>query len=171
VRAQALAAGQIDATTLSIGTWASLPDRTGLHVLVDQDAYFAAAPLVNKVNAVTARVLEERSADVDAVIRALVRISRDFAADPDLWVSSMAAALPDTDAALLADLAPSFAQSWTVNGGMSAAALDYSARWLYATDDFAGLPSLTLRDWVDFAPLDRALADLGRVAGHDPSDR
>ena len=34
VRAQALAAGQIDATTMSIGVWLSIPDKTGLHVLI-----------------------------------------------------------------------------------------------------------------------------------------
>ncbi len=34
VRAQALAAGQVDATTMSIGVWLSIPDKTGLSVLI-----------------------------------------------------------------------------------------------------------------------------------------
>jgi NitT/TauT family transport system substrate-binding protein len=171
IRAQALAAGQIDATTVSIGTWANLPDKTGLHVLVDQDAYFAGAPLVSKVNAVTQAVLEERPEDVEAVTRALIRISRDFAADPQLWVDAMAEALPGTDRAILNELAPAFAQSWTVNGGMSTADLTYTAHWLFGTEDFAGLSPLELTDWVNFGPVDAALAALGRVEGLDPADR
>ena len=171
VRAQALAAGQVDATTMSIGTWTSLPDRSGLHVLVDPDAYFAQAPLVNKVNAVTTTVLDTRREDVEAVIRALVRISRDFAADPQLWVDAMTEAVPGSDEALLAELVPSFAKSWTVNGGMSASALGYTADWLFGTGDFAGVAPLTLGDWVDFGPVDAALAELGRVESQDPADR
>ena len=171
VRAQALAAGQIDATTMSIGTWLSLPDTSGLHVLVDQDAYFAAAPLVNKVNAVPGEVLAERPDDVAAVIRALIRISRDFAADPQLWVDGMAEALPDADTAALDALVTSFATSWSVNGGMSADELTYTADWLYGTEDFSAVPPLALEDWVSFAPVDAALASLGAAAGMDPADR
>lgn len=171
IRAQALLAGQIDATTMSIGTWASLPDHSGLHILVDQDAYFAAAPLVNKVNAVPADVLAERPEDVAAVIRALIRISRDFAADPALWVEAMSAALPDTDRTMLETLAPGFAASWSVNGGLSAEALDYTATWLFGTEEFAGLSAPPLHDWVDFAPVDAALATLGTVDTMDPADR
>ncbi len=171
VRAQALAAGQIDATTMSIGTWASLPDKSGLHVLVDPDTYFAGAPLVNKVNAVTTGVLDARGEDVEAVIRALIRISRDFAADPQLWVDAMAGALPSADKALLTELVPSFAGSWSVNGGMSASALGYTADWLFGTEDFAGLTPLALGDWVDFGPADAALAELSQIEGLDPADR
>ncbi len=41
---RALAAGQIDATTMSIGVWMSIPDKTGFHILIDQGPYYAAAP-------------------------------------------------------------------------------------------------------------------------------
>ncbi|MHA6298776.1 ABC transporter substrate-binding protein [Devosia sp. CAU 1758] len=170
VRAQALLAGQIQATTMSIGTW-SLPDTSGLHVLVDQEAYYAAAPLVNKVNAVTGTVLSERPEDVAAVIRALIRISRDFAADPQLWVAAMADALPDADIHMLEELAENFAVSWSVNGGMSADELAYTADWLHGTAEFAGLQTPPLEAWVDFAPADGALAVLGVEPGKDPADR
>lgn len=171
IRAQALAAGQIDATTMSIGTWLSLPDTSGLHLLVDQDRYFAAAPLVNKVNVVPGQVLADRPEDVAAVIRALVRISRDFAADPQLWVSAMERAVPDADIAVLQALAPSFSASWSVNGGMSRNALTYTADWLYATEDFAGRTRPALEDWVEFGPVDAALATLGVQPNADPADR
>jgi len=171
VRAQALAAGQIDATTMSIGTWLNLPDKAGLHVLIDQDAYFAGAPLVNKVNAVPGDVLAERSEDVAAVIRALIRISRDIRNDPQLWVDAMTEALPDANPSVLTDLVSSFGASWSVNGGMSAHALGYTADWLHGTEDFAGIAPLALGDWVEFGPIDAALASLGTIAGTDPADR
>ena len=37
IRAQALAAGQIDATAVTIGTWLTLPSQEGLSLLIDQD--------------------------------------------------------------------------------------------------------------------------------------
>src|SRR6185312_12459460 len=39
VRAKALVAGQIDATTVSIGVWLAIPDKAGLHVVVSADDY------------------------------------------------------------------------------------------------------------------------------------
>ncbi|WP_375598535.1 ABC transporter substrate-binding protein [Devosia sp. Naph2] len=171
VRAQALAGGQIDATTMSIGTWLSLPEKAGLHVLVDQDAYFAGAPLVNKVNAVPNHVLQQRPEDVAAVVRALIRISRDIRNDPQLWVDAMTEALPDADRAVLTDLVSSFDASWSVNGGMSARALGYTADWLYGTEDFADTLPLRPKDWVDFGPVDAALETLGTLDGMDPADR
>ncbi len=54
---------------------------------------------------------------------------------------------------------------------MSASALGYTADWLFGTEDFAGVAPLTLGDWVDFGPVDAALAELGRVESQDPADR
>ena len=42
---------------------------------------------------------------------------------------------------------------------------------LFGTEDFAGVAPLTLGDWVDFGPVDAALAELGRVESQDPADR
>ena len=119
VRAQALAAGQIDATTMSIGVWLSIPDRTGLAVLVPVDDYFAAAPVINKVNVVPDAVLSAKHDQVAAVVRALIKASRDFASQPELWVDAMAMARPDVDRATLEMLARSFTGSWSVNGGLN----------------------------------------------------
>ena len=95
VRAQALAAGQVDATTISIGVWLSLPDKEGLHILINQDDYYNAAPVVQKVNVVTDEVLQERRDEVVAVTRALIAAARDFAADPAKWIEAMAKARDD----------------------------------------------------------------------------
>lgn len=171
VRGQALLAGQIDATTMSIGVWSELPDAEGLHVLVDQATYYEGAPVVNKVNAVTGDVLANRPEDVEAVIRALTKLSRDFAQDPQKWVDAMAEARPDVEPETLDLLAEAFVESWSVNGGMSADELSFTADWLYESPDFEGLEPLALEDWVDFGPLDAVLADLGVDESMDPADR
>ena len=165
VRAQALVAGQIDATTMSIGVWMSIPDKTGYHILIDQEPYYAAAPVINKVNVVTQQVLDERAAEVQGVIRALVKISRDFAADPGAWAAAMVPYAPNTDEAGLQALAATFAGSWSVNGGMNRQDLQYTQDWLYSTEDFANVTPVTLDQWVDFGPVDAVLADVGMVDG------
>lgn len=165
VRAQALVAGQVDATTMSIGVWLSIPDKTGYHILVDQQAYAAAAPVINKVNAVTQQVLTERQPEVEGVIRALIKLSRDFASDPAAWAAAMAPYAPNTDQAGLETLAASFAGSWSVNGGMNRSDLQYTQDWLYATEDFTAATPVTLEQWVDFKPVDAVLAEVGTVPG------
>lgn len=165
VRAQALVAGQIDATTMSIGVWMSIPDKTGYHILIDQAPYYAAAPVINKVNVVTQKVLDERRPEVEGVIRALIKISRDFAADPNAWAAAMVPYAPNTDEAGLQSLATTFAGSWSVNGGMNRNDLQYTQDWLYSTEDFAGVAPVTLDQWVDFGPVDAVLADVGTVEG------
>ncbi len=170
-RAQALAAGQVDATTMSIGVWLSLPEKDGLHVLGDQDAYYETVPVINKVNVVTLKVLQERPDDVAAVLRALVKISRDFAANPSAWAEAMAPYGGDLSPEDLQSLAGTFGASWSVNGGMSRSELQYTQDWLYATETFASMAPVTLEQWVDFSVMDGILADLGTSDGPDPAAR
>ena len=171
VRAQALAAGRVDATTMSIGVWLTLPEREGLQVLVDQEAYYRAAPVVNKVNVVTPQVLAERGDEVQAVIRALIRASRDFAAEPQLWSAAMAELLPQVERSTLDELAASFEGSWSVNGGLSRSELEFSADWVFQGPDFEGLDHVPLENWVEFGPLDQVLSELGTDAAADAADR
>ncbi|MDT8858119.1 ABC transporter substrate-binding protein [Paracoccaceae bacterium Fryx2] len=170
-RAQALAAGQIDATTMSIGVWSAMPDKTGLHVLIGQDDYFAAAPVVSKVNIVTQATLDTRGDEVQAVIRALTKLSRTFADTPEVWVDAVAAARPDVERATLETLAVAFRESWSINGGLSADELKYTTDWLYQTEDFAGKPPVALEAWVDFGPVDKVLTDIGTAPGLDAQTR
>ncbi|MDB5587733.1 MAG: ABC-type nitrate/sulfonate/bicarbonate transport system, periplasmic component [Devosia sp.] len=167
IRIQALAAGQIDATTVSIGVWQSLPDKTGLHILVSQDDYYAAAPVINKVNIVSQKALEERHDDVVKVITALVKISRDFAKDPSKWVDAIAPFQPNVSRADLETLAASFAKSWSVNGGMSAKELQYSTDWLYQTEDFKDLKPVEMSSWADLSLVGDVLKSLGTDASMD----
>jgi NitT/TauT family transport system substrate-binding protein len=149
VRAQALAAGLIDATTMSIGVWLSIPDKTGLAVLITADDYYAAAPVLNKVNVVPDAVLAARRDDVEAVVRALVKASRDFAAKPELWVDAMVTARPDVDRATLEELSRTFVGAWSVNGGLNRDEILATVDWNYSTPDFEGLRRVELDEWVD----------------------
>jgi NitT/TauT family transport system substrate-binding protein len=166
-RAQALAAGQVDATTMSIGVWLSIPDRTGLSVLIDQDTYYAAAPVVNKVNVVPDAVLAERGAEVDAVVRALIAVSRDVSADPSIWVETMTKLRPDVSRDTLETLATAFAGSWSINGGLNRAELELTQAWMYEGPDFADLPRIALADWVDLGPITRYLDASGIATPYD----
>src|SRR5690606_25735407 len=149
VRAQALAAGRVDATTMSVGTWLTIPDREGLHMVVPPGAFRSAAPVVSKVNVVSVEVLESRRAEVEAVVRALIRLSRDYAADPDAWARDMRPWSAGLDEAAMVELAASFAGGWSVNGGMGRAELAFTQDWLLQGEDFAGAGPVALDDWVD----------------------
>jgi NitT/TauT family transport system substrate-binding protein len=171
VRAQALAAGQVDATTMSVGVWMSLPDKDGLHILVDQKDYYEAAPVVQKVNVVTDEVLASRRGDVAAVVRALIAISRDFAAHPDRWVEAMAKVRPDTSRENLAELAKNYAESWSANGGLNRKELEFTVDWHYSSPDLEGVRRVELTEWVDFTLVDEALGAGGVYPGMDEPAR
>jgi len=171
VRAQALLAGQVAATTMSIGTFLSLPDAESLSVVIDADAYHATAPVVTKANVVSTETLSNRSAEVEAVIEALVLASRDFAADPAKWVDMMATARPDVARRDLEELARAYAKSWSVNGGLQKNELQFTSDWMYDTEDFKDLPEVALADWVAFGPLDAVLARIGTAEGMDALSR
>jgi NitT/TauT family transport system substrate-binding protein len=155
---------------MSIGVWLAMPDKAGLHVLVDQDAYYKGAPVVNKLNVVPQKVLDTRRDEVVAVIRALTRLSRDFAADPAKWADAMAKYQPGMSRETLVGLAESFAQSWSVNGGMSPTELRYSSDWLYDTEDFKDLPRIDVTAWADFGPVEQVIAELGLDPAMDVPD-
>jgi NitT/TauT family transport system substrate-binding protein len=167
VRAQALAAGQIDATTMSIGVWLSLPDHEGLETLVTAEDYFDAAPVINKVNVVPDAVIAERPDDVAAVVRALIKASRDFAGQPSLWVDAMATARPDVDRETLETLARNFAGSWSVNGGLNRDELQATVDWTYDSEDFKGLRKVDLDEWVNLDFIADVLKSEGVAPDHD----
>jgi NitT/TauT family transport system substrate-binding protein len=166
-RGQALAVGQIDATTMSIGVWLSLPDKTGLKVLVDQDRYFAGAPVVNKVNVVTDKVLAANRDQIVAVTRALVKASRDFANHPEMWVDAMVKARPDISRTTLEGLADSFVASWSVNGGVNRDELMKTEDWTYQGPDFKDLRKVGFDEWVDLSVVESVLQTEGVAPQYD----
>ncbi|HRO09964.1 ABC transporter substrate-binding protein [Amaricoccus sp.] len=160
-RAQALLAGQIDATTMSIGTYTAIDDDPAVSVLVGVDAYYRAAPILSKLNIVRTDTLAERGEEVEAVIEAITLASRDFAAHPDHWVAAMHRARPDVPEADLRLLADAFAGTWSTDGGISASELEEAQAWLHESEDFAGIAPAPLDAWADLAPLEQVLARIG----------
>lgn len=160
-RAQALLAGQIDATTMGIGTFTAVDDAADVSVLVSPDDFYRAAPVLSKLNVVTAETLASRGPEVQAVIEALVLAARDFQAEPEKWVAAMQKARPDVAKEDLEMLAKAFAGSWTVNGGISPGELKAAQDWLHQSEDFAGMPPAPVEAFADFAPLRAVLDKLG----------
>lgn len=167
VRAQALAAAQVDATTMSIGSYLALPGHEKLPVLVSVEDFYKAAPVVSKVNAVTTETLEKRGKEVEAVIEALTLAARDMAADEQAWAKTMATLRKDVAPETLAELSKAFAGSWSVNGGIQADELKVTTDWLYQSEDFAQTPRVDLDAWVEFGPADRVLEKIKAVEGAD----
>ena len=157
IRAQALAAGQIDATAVTIGTWLTLPSQDGLAVLLDQNIYYQAAPLVTKLNVVTADTAKNRHREVAAVVQAILAASRDFAKDPQIWVDAMVKARPDVKREQLEVLAKAYANSWQVGGGLDEKELEFTTDAFYRSEDFKDIPKrVEPRDWIDRGFIDGA---------------
>lgn len=163
-RARALADGRIDATTVSIGTWLSLPKRDGLHVLVSRKAFFDAAPSVSKVNAVRGDVLSKRRNDVVAVIRAILKAERDFAEHPQRWASAIKARRPEVSPQTIDDLAESYRGSWATNGGLSESELQKTVAFIFEGPDFKDVHAPALKNWVDAGPLREAREGLDKTS-------
>jgi NitT/TauT family transport system substrate-binding protein len=162
VRAQALVAGEIDATAITLGAWLTLPDRANLGVVLDQQAYYQAAPFVTKLNVVTEETAKTRGKEVEAVVRATIQASRDFATHPEFWVEGMMKARPDVPREQLEALAKAYAGDWSVNGGLDERELEATTDALYGTEEFKSLPRrVQPGEWIDRRFVDDALRDLG----------
>jgi NitT/TauT family transport system substrate-binding protein len=170
-RAQALVAGRLDATTISIGSWASLARKDGLRMLITVSEFQAAVPIVSKVNVVRDAATRERQGEIDSVVRALIVAGRDFRSNKGGWTAAMRAARPDVRPELLDQLALQFRDSWSVNGGLDRAELASTQDWIFRQPDFAGLRPPPLEDWIDFSFVDRTLAELDTIAGLDTPNR
>ena len=162
-RAQALLAGQIDATTMSIGSYTAIDEDPAVSVVVGVDAYYRAAPVLSKLNIVRTDTLADRGKEVEAVIEAITLASRDFAADPSRWVAAMRKARPDVPEADLKLLSEAFVASWSTDGGMTRPELEEAQAWLHEGEDLAGTEPAPLDAWADFAPLEHVLARIGPV--------
>jgi NitT/TauT family transport system substrate-binding protein len=171
VRAASLVAGRIDATTISIGVWSELPDKSGLNLLVDQGDFYKAAPFVTKLNVVTDDIAHTRARDVQGVVRGIMMASRAFAANPETWVDAMAKARPDVKRTDLEALAQAYRLSWAVNGGLNLNDLAFTTDMLYRDPEWGDLPRIAPKDWIDTHFVDAVLADSGTVPGIDPVGR
>ena len=162
-RAAALVAGRVDATTISVGTWSSIRSRAGVRVLVSPEEYFDAAPLVAKVDAVTAITLATKREQLRRFTRAVLEAVRFYSQNRQAWINSMARRRPELDHSTLAALWDLFRGSWAVDGGMEPAQLTTTANILYGSVVPVGLPRVPVSRWTDVRDLEAALQQLRRM--------
>ncbi len=171
VRAQSLIAGQIDATAVSIGVWTTLPDKSGLAVLVDQLNFYHLAPFVSKLNVVTEDTAKKKASQVAAVVRGIIMASRDFAKDPKIWVDAMVEARPDVKRADLESLAAAYRSSWSVNGGLNLDEVKFTTDTQYSSPDFKDVRPVAPSEWIDTSFIDGVLKDVGTAPDLDGTGR
>ena len=171
VRAQALVGGRIDATTMSISTWAPISKQAGVKVLVDADDYFNAAPIVLKIDAATTSVIKQKPEELRSFTAAILKASRDFAKNENTWVDAMGKRRTDLSKADLESLWPQFKESWAVNGLINLDSYQKTADYLYGTDDFKDVPKIGLNDWTDTSFVDGVLRQIGVDNSMDPPGR
>jgi NitT/TauT family transport system substrate-binding protein len=161
MRAQALVAGQVDSTTMSLATWVTVQNEKSIKVLVNADDYFNAVPLVNKGNAVTTRVLSEKPEALRRFTAAMIKASRYFAGNKQAWVDAMAKLRPEVARTDLEYLWDQFGASWAVNGQLNVPDYQKSTDFLYDSGTFNEAPRIGAADWTDTEFVDAVLKDLG----------
>src|SRR5712692_11747059 len=149
IRAQALVANQVDATTMSLATWVTVQNEKGIKILVNADDYFNAVPLVNKGNAVTTKVLAEKPEALRRFTAAIIKASRFFADNKQAWVDGMLKLRPDIARPDLEFLWDQFGASWAVNGQLNMTAYQTSTDFLYETGTFPDAPRIDAKGWAD----------------------
>jgi NitT/TauT family transport system substrate-binding protein len=171
LRAQALVAGQIDATTLSLATWITIQNQPNIHVLLGVDDYYNALPLVNKGNAVTLTVLRDKPEALRRFTAALIKTSRYLAQNKSAWVDGMAKLRPDISRTDLEYLWDQFGTSWAVNGQLNMSAYQTSTDFLYEQGTFEGIPRIDAKDWADPEFVDAVLREIGLYPDVDAPGR
>jgi NitT/TauT family transport system substrate-binding protein len=170
-RAQALAAGRIDATTLSLGTWITLPKDAAVRVLVDHTTYFDKATVVEKINAATAKVIQEKPEQLRRFTAAILKASRHFAENQESWLAAIGKRRPDVDRKEAASLWAEFKTAWAVNGLMNLDAYQNSADFFYQEGILDKVPRIETREWVETRFVDDVLKEMGVYAKFDPPGR
>ena len=169
VRALALGAGRIDATTMSVGVWNRFRDRPNLKVLLSTGDFFRAAPVLNKIVVTGKETLNTKRPAIERFVAAVVNASRAFSSDSNMWVEAMAAARPEVPRNELKELSETFSESWSVNGGLDLTQVRYSIGQYYKGQDFHNVRQIDADELLDTQPLSSVLGRIGVIAGRDPS--
>ena len=170
-RAQALVAGRIDATSLSVGTWITIQKEPGVRILVDHNTYFENTAVVEKVNAATTKVLDEKPEQLRRFTSAILKTSRHFAENQDAWVAAITKRRPDLDRADAATLWTGFKTAWAVNGLMNLDVYRKSSDFFYQVGMLEKVPKIEVAEWADTRFVDGVLKEIGVNANADPIGR
>ena len=160
-RAQALVAGRVDATAMSVGTWVSIQQEPGVRILVDHNTFFENATVVEKVNAATTKVIEEKPEQLRRFTAAIVKTARHFADNQEAWVNAITKRRAKLDRKDAANLWTGFKTSWAVNGLMNLEAYKKTADFYYQSGTLEKVPKIEVNEWTDARFLDDVLKELG----------
>jgi len=165
VRIQALAAGRIDATTVSYGTFLSINNPPGISVLLDPDEFSSRAPGLNKFVAALDSTLENKGEAIQRFTNALIDASRTMANDPQLWIDAITAGRPELSAESIKTTSDLIQTRWCVNGCASPAEVAKTVAFTYENPDFADVKVLTAEDIMDPSFIEKAVETLGEFDG------
>jgi len=160
-RAQALVAGRVDATAMSVGTWVSIQKEPGVKILVDHNTFFENATVVEKVNAATTKVIEEKPEQLRRFTAAIVKTARHFADNQEAWINAITNRRSKLDRKDAANLWNGFKSSWAVNGLMNLEQYKKTTEFYYQTASFENVPKIDVNQWTDTRFLDDVLRQLG----------
>lgn len=165
IRAQALAVGRVDATTVSFGTYQSIAGIEGIHVLVDPDDYAERSPGQSKFVAALESTIEEKREALQRFTDALADASRAMQKDPQIWIDAITKAREDLSPEAIKETAEINLARWCVNGCMNPESLDKSIAYAYSTKDFTEVKNIPATDLYDTSFVEKMLATLGKTEG------
>lgn len=165
VRIQALAAGRVDATTVSFGTFSSIGDVDSVHIVVSPDDFAMRSPALTKFVAGLESTLEEKREAIQRFTDAMIETARDMQADPERWIDIAAAARPDLTRESLNQTSELNATRWCINGCMSPVELEKTLNFIYGKPDFAEVARIDFADLADLSFTETAMETLGPSEG------
>lgn len=164
-RVQALAAGKVDATTVSYGTFLPIKDTPGINILVQPQDFSKPSPGMSKFVATLDSTIAEKREALQRFVDALIDTSRTFENDPAQWTEAMAAVRDDLSRENLDETAKFLAGRWCVNGCMNATELAKTLDFIYSNPDFADVKQIELGDIIDSTFTDNAIESMGAFEG------
>jgi NitT/TauT family transport system substrate-binding protein len=164
-RVQALAAGRIDATTVSYGSFLPVAKTPGLSVLVSPDAFFDAAPIQSKYLVGLEPTLAKKKDAIQRFVEALMDLSRHYDKDSASWVTAMVPARPDLAKDDLTSTTKYLAGRWCVNGCLNKDDIQKTVDFIYSGPDFAGVKVVKATDVIDDSFVLQAIKNLGPYKG------
>jgi NitT/TauT family transport system substrate-binding protein len=165
VRVQALAAGKVDATTVSYGSFLPVSQTPGLHIILQPEDFFAAAPIQSKFVVALEPTIAAKHDAIQRFVEALVDISRSFDGDAASWVKAMTTARDDLSAKQLEDTSRFLTGRWCVNGCLNPEDIQKTIDFIYKNPDFGDVPAVASTDMIDESFVTNSIKDLGPYKG------
>jgi NitT/TauT family transport system substrate-binding protein len=171
VRIQALAAGRIDATTVSYGTFLSINNPPGISILVQPDDFSSRSPSLSKFVAALDSTIETKHEALQRFTNALLDASRAMAADPQQWVDALTEARPDLSAESIKATSDLVQTRWCVNGCINPEELTKTVAFSYENPDFADVKVIPAEVIVEQSFVEQAVKTLGKFEGKTIDNR